>query len=209
MEVTHGRVIDSLADNALRRDRRRKRRRRRRRRKATSRATHFLLPLPPPFSPLTLTVASSFFLSLSRSRERRDYERTRAAIGGRLSVSVSLHTASVFFPRTRCVSFSVFRSGSLRRTLLSLSLSSPPSHSFCSLALVYGRAGGRTVRHFLIRVSVVRASEWLSSSPLELANSMRLVEARRHALVKFRGSAEPPHAPLTASLGRIVTERRG
>lgn len=108
-------------------------------------------------------------------------------------MSVSLHTASVFFPRTRCVSFSVFRSGSLRRTLLSLSLflRPPPPLTLSARSLaprIYVRAGGRTDGATLPNTRLC----WCESDcllPLSRSQTRRgwsRSARRRHALVKFR-----------------------
>lgn len=102
-------------------------------------------------------------------------------------MSVSLHTASVFFPRTRCVSFSVFRSASFCGIsffpFLSLFLSLPLSTSLsCSRVdgRVGGRADGRTVRHFLIRVLLCYARERATVFPSR-AHKRRLFEAATRA----------------------------
>lgn len=76
---------------------------------------------------------------ISRSRENDAITgETRGDRGSGLSVFFSLRTASVFFPRTRYVSFSVFRSGSFCRPFVSLSHSPFPLF-YLSLSCTRGK----------------------------------------------------------------------
>lgn len=147
MEVTHGRVIDSLADNA-RSARSQEKEEEGDEEGDVSRDSLFTPFTSAVLSPLSLTGPPPLFLSFSFSFARTTRLRTysRGDRGSPLCVRFSPHRFRFLPPHAMCLFLRLPLWFAPSYASLSLSLSSPPSHSFCSLALVYtcGRAGGRT-----------------------------------------------------------------
>lgn len=178
MEVTHGRVIDSLADNALsaRSQEEEEEEGDEEGDVVSARLTFYSLYLRVSLLSLTGLLFLSFSFSFARTTRLRTY--SRGDRGSPLCVRFSPHRFRFLPPHAMCLFLRLPLWFAPSYASLSLSLSSPPLSLFLlarSRVRTDGRADGATLPNTRLCCASERAT--VLSSPLELANlSKRLVE---------------------------------